>query len=59
MSVKAVIFDAYSTLLRNEDSMLIPRRIVASPRLPMARSRMKPTSARTGQACGGLREKQG
>jgi 2-haloalkanoic acid dehalogenase type II len=29
MSVKAVIFDAYGTLLRNEDLMLIPRRIVA------------------------------
>lgn len=29
MSVKAVTFDAYGTLLRNEDLMLIPRRIVA------------------------------
>ena len=29
MPVKAVIFDAYGTLLRNEDLMLIPRRIVA------------------------------
>jgi 2-haloalkanoic acid dehalogenase type II len=29
VSVKAVIFDAYGTLLRNEDLMLIPRRIVA------------------------------
>ncbi|HEY7654725.1 MAG TPA: HAD-IA family hydrolase [Methylomirabilota bacterium] len=29
MSVKAVLFDAYGTLLRNEDMMLIPRRIVA------------------------------
>jgi 2-haloacid dehalogenase len=27
--VKAVLFDAYGTLLRNEDLMLIPRRIVA------------------------------
>jgi 2-haloacid dehalogenase len=29
MPVKAVTFDAYGTLLRNEDLMLIPRRIVA------------------------------
>ncbi len=29
MPVKAVMFDAYGTLLRNEDLMLIPRRIVA------------------------------
>jgi 2-haloalkanoic acid dehalogenase type II len=29
MPVKAVMFDAYGTLLRNEDMMLIPRRIVA------------------------------
>src|SRR5216684_3529083 len=29
MAIKAVIFDAYGTLLRNEDLMLIPRRIVA------------------------------
>ncbi len=29
MPVKAVIFDAYGTLLRNEDLRLIPRRIVA------------------------------
>ena len=29
MAVKAVTFDAYGTLLRNEDLMLIPRRIVA------------------------------
>jgi 2-haloalkanoic acid dehalogenase type II len=29
MPVKGVIFDAYGTLLRNEDLMLIPRRIVA------------------------------
>jgi len=29
MPVKAVIFDAYGTLLRNEDLTLIPRRIVA------------------------------
>jgi len=29
MPVKAVIFDAYGTLLRHEDLMLIPRRIVA------------------------------
>jgi HAD superfamily hydrolase (TIGR01493 family) len=28
-AVKAVLFDAYGTLLRNEDMMLIPRRIVA------------------------------
>ena len=27
--VKAVLFDAYGTLLRNEDLMLIPRQIVA------------------------------
>jgi 2-haloalkanoic acid dehalogenase type II len=29
MTVRAVTFDAYGTLLRNEDLMLIPRRIVA------------------------------
>jgi hypothetical protein len=29
MPIKAVTFDAYGTLLRNEDLMLIPRRIVA------------------------------
>jgi len=29
MPVKAVLFDAYGTLLRNEDMMLVPRRIVA------------------------------
>jgi FMN phosphatase YigB (HAD superfamily) len=29
MLIKAVTFDAYGTLLRNEDLMLIPRRIVA------------------------------
>ena len=29
MPVKAVIFDAYGTLLRNEDMLRIPRRIVA------------------------------
>lgn len=29
MAIKAVIFDAYGTLLRNEDMMMIPRRIVA------------------------------
>jgi len=29
MAIKAVTFDAYGTLLRNEDLMLIPRRIVA------------------------------
>jgi putative hydrolase of the HAD superfamily len=29
MPVRAVTFDAYGTLLRNEDLMLIPRRIVA------------------------------
>lgn len=28
MSIKAVTFDAYGTLLRNEDLMLVPRRIV-------------------------------
>jgi 2-haloalkanoic acid dehalogenase type II len=28
MAIKAVIFDAYGTLLRNEDMMIIPRRIV-------------------------------
>ena len=29
MPVKAVLFDAYGTLLRNEDLLRIPRRIVA------------------------------
>ena len=29
MTIRAVIFDAYGTLLRNEDMMMIPRRIVA------------------------------
>ena len=29
MAIKAVTFDAYGTLLRNEDLVLIPRRIVA------------------------------
>jgi len=29
MAIKVVTFDAYGTLLRNEDLMLIPRRIVA------------------------------
>ena len=29
MAIKAVTFDAYGTLLRNEDLTLIPRRIVA------------------------------
>ena len=29
MTIKAVTFDAYGTLLRNEDLVLIPRRIVA------------------------------
>jgi len=29
MAIKAVTFDAYGTLLRNEDLMLVPRRIVA------------------------------
>jgi 2-haloalkanoic acid dehalogenase type II len=33
MVVKAVSFDAYGTLLRNEDLMLIPRRIVADHEL--------------------------
>jgi 2-haloalkanoic acid dehalogenase type II len=32
---KAVTFDAYGTLLRNEDLMLIPRRIVADHGLPV------------------------
>ena len=32
---KAVTFDAYGTLLRNEDLMLIPRRLVADHRLPV------------------------
>jgi 2-haloalkanoic acid dehalogenase type II len=36
MPVKAVTFDAYGTLLRNEDLMLIPRRIVADHGLPVA-----------------------
>jgi len=31
--VKAVTFDAYGTLLRNEDLRLIPRQIVADHRL--------------------------
>jgi len=35
MPVKAVLFDAYGTLLRNEDLMLIPRRIVADHGLPV------------------------
>ena len=34
-SLKAVIFDAYGTLIRNEDMMLIPRRIVADHGLPV------------------------
>lgn len=34
--VKAVLFDAYGTLLRNEDIMLIPRRIVANHGLTVA-----------------------
>lgn len=33
---KAVTFDGYGTLLRNEDLMLIPRRIVADHRLSVA-----------------------
>ena len=33
MPLKAVTFDAYGTLLRNEDLTLIPRRIVADHRL--------------------------
>jgi 2-haloalkanoic acid dehalogenase type II len=33
MSIRAVTFDAYGTLLRNEDLRLIPRRIVADHRL--------------------------
>lgn len=35
MPVRAVLFDAYGTLLRNEDLMLIPRRIVADHGLPV------------------------
>lgn len=35
MPVKAVTFDAYGTLLRNEGLMLIPRRIVADHGLPV------------------------
>jgi 2-haloacid dehalogenase len=35
MPIKAVLFDAYGTLLRNEDLMLIPRRIVADHGLPV------------------------
>lgn len=35
MSVRAVIFDAYGTLLRNEDVRQIPRRIVADHALPV------------------------
>ena len=35
-AVKAVLFDAYGTLLRNEDMMLIPRRIVADHGLTVA-----------------------
>jgi len=34
--IKAVLFDAYGTLLRNEDMMLIPRRIVADHGLTVA-----------------------
>src|SRR5262245_25333187 len=33
MTIKAVTLDAYGTLLRNEDLMLIPRRIVADHHL--------------------------
>jgi 2-haloalkanoic acid dehalogenase type II len=33
MTIKGVTLDAYGTLLRNEDLMLIPRRIVADHRL--------------------------
>src|SRR5262245_4505555 len=33
MPVKAVTFDAYGTLLRNEDLMLVPRRIASDHRL--------------------------
>jgi 2-haloalkanoic acid dehalogenase type II len=35
MPVKAVTFDAYGTLLRNDDLMLIPQRIVADHGLPV------------------------
>src|SRR5262245_19354085 len=35
MTIKAVTLDAYGTLLRNEDLMLIPRRIVADHRLAL------------------------
>jgi 2-haloalkanoic acid dehalogenase type II len=35
MPVKAITFDAYGTLFRNENLMLIPQRIVADYRLPV------------------------
>jgi len=35
MPIKAVLLDAYGTLIRNEDLMLIPRRIVADHGLPV------------------------
>lgn len=35
MPIKAVLFDAYGTLVRNEDLMLIPRRIVSDHGLPV------------------------
>lgn len=35
MPVRAVTFDAYGTLLRNEDLIMIPRRIVADHALPV------------------------
>ena len=35
MPLRAVTFDAYGTLLRNEDLMLIPRRMVADHGLPV------------------------
>ena len=36
MAIRAVTFDAYGTLLRNEDLMLIPRRIVADHELAVS-----------------------
>jgi 2-haloalkanoic acid dehalogenase type II len=36
MPIKAVLLDAYGTLIRNEDLMLIPRRIVADHGLPVS-----------------------
>ena len=36
MPIKAITLDAYGTLLRNEDLMLIPQRIVADHRLSVS-----------------------